>query len=215
MRTHEQIETRIEQIFLVVFRALLVISIIGNIFTQNWVNLYTAVLTLILTWLPFIIADRSHLNIPPLFHLVLLVFIFASMYLGELQEYYLIYWWWDLVLHGTSGVIFGFIGLVMVYILNNKPGISVMLSPLFVALFSFTFAIAVGVIWEIFEYTMDQLLKINMQKSGIDDTMWDLLVDALGALLAAWVGYHYLSGERRTVFSRIAKRIIAKQAGAA
>jgi hypothetical protein len=65
------------------------------------------------------------------------------------------------------------------------------MKPGFVALFSFAFAVAVGSIWEIFEFTMDSFLGLNMQKSGLVDTMWDLIVDALGALVIAVLGYFY------------------------
>ena len=56
------------------------------------------------------------------------------------------------------------------------------------------FALAIGAMWEVFEFAMDQSFGTNMQKSGLDDTMGDLIVDMGGALIGAGSGYAYLRG---------------------
>jgi len=82
------------------------------------------------------------------------------------------------------------------------------MKPAFVALFSFVFAIAIGSMWEIFEYSMDSFFDLNMQKSGLVDTMWDLIVDAVGALFIAVLGYWYMKrGSEYFVEKWIAKFI--------
>ena len=75
------------------------------------------------------------------------------------------------------------------------------LSPLFVALFAFCFALATGAVWEIYEYACDALMGLNMQKyateqgaqlvgrAALRDTMKDIIFDALAALLVAAAGY--------------------------
>ena len=77
----------------------------------------------------------------------------------------------------------------------------VSLSPIFVALFAFCFAMAFGVIWEIYEFSMDWFLQTNMQKYALEsgepligqaalmDTMKDLIVDAIGAFVVSVIGY--------------------------
>ena len=67
MKSLEQIEQRIETIFANVFRVLLVVTIVGSIFTQNWLNLAVAVLTLLLTYLPLFLADGGTLSCRPSF----------------------------------------------------------------------------------------------------------------------------------------------------
>ena len=186
-----------------IFRLLLVGAIIANIFTQNWLNLFTSILTLVLTYLPFFIAERNHFYIPAPFQIVILLFIFASLYLGELQRYYHKFWWWDIMLHTLSGVILGFIGFLLVFLLNKEKQVNVVLSPLFIAIFSFTFAVTVGVVWEIFEFTMDSIFALNMQKSGLVDTMWDLIVDSIGAFLVSLFGYFYSKNNSTSYFKNI------------
>ena len=75
--------------------------------------------------------------------------------------------------------------------------------PLFVALFSFAFAIAIGTLWEIFEFAMDQSFGLVMQKpvpgdpSGLTDTMWDMVVNAVGAAMISVAGWRYIQRRRR------------------
>ena len=94
----------------------------------------------------------------------------------------------------------GFIGFSLIDILN-KDNEKVTLSPFFVAFFAFCFAITVGVVWEFYEFTSDGLLGTNMQKyklkdgtelvgkEALQDTMEDLIVDAVGAFSASTIGY--------------------------
>ncbi|MEX1237387.1 MAG: hypothetical protein WD994_03870, partial [Pseudomonadales bacterium] len=136
--------------------------------------------------------------IPAEFELVAVAFIFASLFLGEIYGYYTRFWWWDIALHTTSGLLLGVIGFLLVHVLNETEDIGLHMKPGFVAFFAFLFAVGIGALWEIFEFCMDRLLGLNMQKemlgdpSGLTDTMWDLIVDAIGALVIAMVGYGYL-----------------------
>ncbi|MFT5142204.1 MAG: hypothetical protein ACI80V_001748 [Rhodothermales bacterium] len=74
------------------------------------------------------------------------------------------------------------------------------MSPEFVALFAFMFSVGCGALWEIFEFGMDATFEMNMQKSGLVDTMWDLIVDAIGAGAIAVMGYRYLMTAGNTSF---------------
>ena len=80
-------------------------------------------------------------------------------------------------------------------------GIPVSMSPAFAALFTLCFALALDVLWEIYEFTVDALFQTNMQKyaleggealagqAALQDTMGDLIVDFIGALAIAIAGY--------------------------
>lgn len=111
-----------------------------------------------------------------------------------------------MALHTTSGFLLGIIGFLMVHVLNETEEIGMHMKPGFVAFFAFLFAIGFGVIWEIFEFAMDSFFGMNMQKpmlndpSGLTDTMWDLIVDALGALTISILGYFYIKKSRKRSF---------------
>ena len=75
--------------------------------------------------------------------------------------------------------------------------------------------LAVGALWEVFEFAMDELVGMNMQTpflgdpSGLTDTMWDLIVDALGALTIALAGYLYMKRGMTSIIERWIQRFIA------
>ena len=148
-----------------------------------------------ITFLPIILGNRFQVKIPSEFELLAVVLVYASLFLGEVHGYYLKFWWWDLVLHTSSGFLLGILGFLLVYVLNEKKEIDLDLKPGFVALFAFVFAIAFGTYWEIFEFAMDQSFETNMQKSGLTDTMWDLIVNSIGALIISLLGWGYLRKE--------------------
>lgn len=198
--------------------ALLLIMLSGlalSIYERQWLN--TAIIggILLLTALPIVIFRRLEIFIPPEFEVLTIAFIFASIFLGETRDYYGRFWWWDLALHTTSGILLGILGFLLVYVLNETPRLDLHLRPGFVAFFSFCFAVAVGALWEVFEFAMDELAGMNMQTpflgdpSGLTDTMWDLIVDALGALTIALVGYLHMKRGMKSFIEHSIQRFIA------
>ena len=135
-----------------------------------------------------------------------ILFIYASIFLGEVKGYYTRFWWWDTLLHTTFGIALGFVGFMILYVLYK--GNKIKASPILVAFFSFCFALALGALWEVFEFIMDQTLGLTMQKSG-SDTMRDLIVDSIGALISAIAGFIYLKYGHVRVFDRILRRFKA------
>lgn len=113
------------------------------------------------------------------------------------------------MLHTTSGFVLGIIGFMFIYLLNKNYTTNVTLSPFFIALFAFCFAVMIGVIWEIYEFSLDRLLGYNMQKfrglgqDGLVDTMLDLIVDSLGALVISILGYFNIKENKQLSLSSI------------
>lgn len=159
---------------------------------QQWMNVVLTASVLTLTALPALMERRFNVTIPPEFELLAILFVFASLFLGEVRSYYLRFWWWDAVLHTGSGLLLGLTGFLLIYILNQTERIELHMKPGFVALFSFAFAMGAGAIWEICEFGIDSLFGLNMQKSGLQDTMWDLIVDSFGAGVFSITGYLYM-----------------------
>jgi hypothetical protein len=78
------------------------------------------------------------------------------------------------------------------------------MTPGFISLFAFSFAVTIGTLWEVFEFSMDQFFGLNMQKamrddsSGLTDTIWDMIVNAIGAFIISFMGWRYL--KRKQIF---------------
>lgn len=193
----------------------MLVGLAFSIYERQWLNTVVIGGILLLTALPMVILRRLEIFIPPEFELLTIAFIFAALFLGETRDYYSRFWWWDLALHTTSGMLLGILGFLLVYVLNETPRLDLHMQPGFVAFFAFCFALAVGALWEVFEFAMDELAGTNMQTpflgdpSGLTDTMWDLIVDALGALMIALAGYVYMKRGMTSFIERWIQRFIA------
>lgn len=190
--------TRIHQRVTLFIQLIMLAELAFAFWEGLWLIAAMTLAILVLTLAPVLMSRRFEVFIPAEFKLLATLFIFASLFLGEVQGYYTRFWWWDLVLHVASGFLLGIFGFLLVYILNEKKNLRFHMTPGFVAFFAFMFAVGVGALWEIFEFAMDQIVGTNMQKamlddpSGLTDTMLDLVVDTVGAAVIAVLGYGYL-----------------------
>jgi hypothetical protein len=166
-------------------------------------------LGLVVMMLPGMLEKRLKLEIPTYIFVMYFVFLFGAIFLGEVQNFYIIIPSWDLILHTFSGVILGALGFSLVSVFNNSASVRVDLSPAFLGLFAFCFALAAGVVWEIYEFALDSVLGFNMQKAYTEagealagsqallDTMTDLIVDAAGALVVSVIGVISIKKRKR------------------
>lgn len=158
--------TAAEWVFLFL-RLIVLIILIHDFISGNYENVFICVLTLILFAMPFVIQRKFKIKIPDVLEIIILLFIFSAEILGELNSFYTIFPRWDDILHTTNGFIMGAIGLSLIDLLNNSKELKIKLSPIFVAIVSFCFSMTIGVCWEFFEFGMDQIFHLDMQKDSI------------------------------------------------
>ncbi len=151
---------------------------------------------------------RQKLKIPIHIEIIAIVFIYASFYLGDGNEFYEKIFWWDMMLHFISGVIFGIIGFGILYILYQNKKLKA--GPFFMAFFSFVFAVAWGAIWEIIEYLLDVMIffETKYMQTNLENTMRDLILDSAGAALAATWGYFHIKIKNTVLFDKFIGRLI-------
>lgn len=229
----------------VTLRLLVILMMILQIFIRNYENVFLCVLTLVLLLIPSLIQINLKIELPTALEITILVFIFAAEILGEIQSYYIKFPFWDTVLHTINGFLMAAIGFALVDILNRSKKFSIQLSPVFLAIVAFCFSMTIGVIWEFFEYGMDQFFGLDMQKDtviqgfssvlldptksnipvpvqditevlvngrnlglggyldiGLIDTMNDLFVNFVGAVLFSIIGYFYVKSRGKGKFAR-------------
>ena len=177
---------------------LFVVSGAVSFWYREWVYVFISLVALVFAIYPRRI-KKGGVSFSSRMNLIILFFVYAAIFLGEMGQFYVRFWWWDTLLHSFAAVILGLLGFSIVYFLNKEAKHSA-LSPLFVAIFGFSFAVMIGVLWEIFEFSMDYFFGFNMQKSGIVDTMTDLAVDVLGAFVVSSWGYLSLKGNFKETF---------------
>ncbi|MAG38547.1 hypothetical protein CMO90_00490 [Candidatus Woesearchaeota archaeon] len=182
------------------------VVLFGAIFQGRVLLATLSSIVLAISFLPSIIERKFKIILPPEFETLFALFLYGSFILGELKDYYIKFPWWDLLLHSFSAVMIGLIGFMIVYSLYYTH--KIIFSSFFASLFSFSFALAIGAFWEIFEFSVDYFLGLSMQKASLIDTMWDLIVDAIGALLVSVSGYFYLRGGDSFLMERFVKKFI-------
>ncbi len=239
------------------FMAGLVIAImIVGFLKHEYENVFVCILTLFLFSMPLYIERTVRITMPDTLIFVILLFIFAAEILGEMNAFYIHIRWWDTMLHTLNGFLCGAVGFSMVDILNKSDSVALKMSPIFVAIFAFCFSMTIGVLWEFFEFSMDQLFLTDMQKDtvvnafgtvlldptntntavkvenisslmingqlipvngyidiGIIDTMKDLFVNFIGAIVFSTFGYFYLKDGDKWTFIRkfIPKRMTPEE----
>jgi len=181
--------------------------LVSTLVEAQWLVAFTAAVVLALTFLPALIERELEVQLPVEFTLITCVFLYAAFGLGEVGRFYHRFWWWDLLLHSVSALVMGLIGFLLVYTFHQTR--RVVLPPLYFALTAFGFAVTIGTLWELFEFGMDWGFGFTMQKSGLVDTMTDLLVNVAGAAVAAWIGYRYVRGGDSRLADRLFRRLVA------
>lgn len=227
-------------------RILVIISMIFQIFLGNISNVAMCIVALVLFTIPSIISEKFKIGIPSLLETIIYLFIYSTAILGEINNFYGIIPFWDTLLHTLNGFICAGIGFSLVDLLNQNSK-SIQLSPLYIAIVAFCFSMTIGVLWEFYEFAADNMLKFDMQKDriiqsissvelnkanenepvkikniektqiyskdgtitviengyldiGLIDTMKDMFVNFIGAVVFSIVGFLYIQNREKYKF---------------
>ena len=161
----------------VVLRLIVVTELVLSILRGEYESAFICLLVLILFILPFFIQQNFGIQLPTTLEIIILLFIFAAEILGELEGYFITYPNWDTMLHTTTGFLSAATGFALIDILNRNSRIKFHLSPIYVALAAFCFSMTVGVLWEFFEFGMDRLFHLDMQKDTVVQSITSVMLD--------------------------------------
>ena len=168
--------------FIVYFtlRALVIATMVLQLLNRNYENVFLCALTLLLLIMPSLMQITFRVELPTTLEIIILIFIFAAEILGEIREFYLIFPFWDTALHTLNGFLAAAIGFSLVDLLNRSERTVFNLSPLFTAIVAFCFSMTIGVVWEFFEFGMDQLAGFDMQKDTVIHVIRSVTLDPAG-----------------------------------
>lgn len=156
---------------------------------KDWSSLFIVIQGVFLTAVPFILEKKLKINIPESIKIGIILFIFATLMLGEIQDFYSTFWWWDVALHTVAGYGLTLIAFIILSIIYKQSDLNS--TAILTSIFAVSFALGVSVFWEIYEFAIDPFTKADMQPS-LADTMWDLIVATLGSFLAVLSGWNYI-----------------------
>ncbi|WP_297518298.1 hypothetical protein [uncultured Clostridium sp.] len=189
----------------IIFEAVLYIAILGYIIygaitgEQNYI--INGIMTAGVMALPRVIMKAFKFKASPFLNVTVQFFIFVSMFLGKLNNYYGKFSWWDLFLHAVSGIVIFLVAYMIFLLQNNCEKDNV--SPMLIITYALLFAVAMTAIWEMWEFTGDKLLGLNSQGGSLQDTMEDIVAGSTGPLIMVPVLYYYLKGKKNILFEDI------------
>lgn len=158
-------------------RILVIFLMIYNITQGRYENAFTCLLVLFLLLLPFIMEEKVKLEFSSSLEIVILLFIFCAEILGEVNAWYQRIPNFDTLMHTITGFIMGAVGFSLVNMVNNSERAGIKLNPKYLLVASFCFSMTIGVLWEFFEFGVDQIFHADMQKdtyvSEINSVMFD------------------------------------------
>ena len=160
-----------------ILRLIVIGVMVMTIIHKNYESTFVCVLVLILFMLPRFVERNFRIELPSTLEIIILVFIFASEILGELGCFFINVPNWDSILHTTTGFLCAAFGFALIDILNRNDKIKFQLSPIYVALVAFCFSMTIGVLWEFFEFSVDRLFHMDMQKDTIVHTISSVMLD--------------------------------------
>ena len=168
--------------FIVYFtlRLLVIVMLVLQLLNRNYENVFLCGLTLLLLVVPSFVQVTFKVELPTVLEIIILIFIFAAEILGEISEFYLLFPFWDTVLHTLNGFLAAAIGFSLVDLLNRSEKLAFSLSPVFTAIVAFCFSMTIGVVWEFFEFGMDQLAGLDMQKDTVIHAIRSVNLDPEG-----------------------------------
>lgn len=185
----EQIKTdKVSFAVYAILRLAVVAVIIRCIIENRWESVYVGVLSLILFFIPPFVEKNFKIQLPTVLETLAFVFIFCAEILGEIEGFYVKYAFWDTMLHTVNGFIFAAFGFCLVDILNRSPKFKFKLSPVFLAITAFCFSMTIGVLWEFFEFGMDTIFNLDMQKDTIINHFGSVNFDPTGGNTPQYIG---------------------------
>lgn len=180
-----------------IVKVLLLFSIVYTYFYGTWHVLFVNILLLMLVFLPYVVQKSYQIHIPGEFEFTILLFVLISFFLGEIR---------GLIIQIFLGATIGFVGFMIMFILysNNKIKTNYFL----VAVFSFCFAVSLGVVLELLKYSVKLFLGYEFYASNYLFSMNSLALISLGGFLASIIGYSFMKSNKKNVMNFFVKRFI-------
>ena len=167
--------------------------------------------------IPQFIKNKYHFQIPNMLDFILIAFAFSGLILGDVFNFYGRFPYWDSILHTFSGIVIAYVGFIVIEFLDKEYTIPLSVSPLFMSLIVVSVALAIGAVWEIGEYTVDDIFHTNNQQymkstratlydeedipleghEALNDTMKDLMLDLAGAIVVASIEYKKIESKQK------------------
>ena len=184
MNIRQRIGTVLSTILKVFIAVLGIWALVGH---QDVVWAFASFFALFLSLSPVLIRRNLNISLPWLLELLIVIPLALHVWGGVLGLYDAVPFY-DKMAHFISVAVIAFLALIVVYVIDVYwDGLRMDL--FMVGFFIAIFAIALGVVWEIWEYVSDMLVVgAPKAQESLDDTMMDLVYDTAAGVIVAVAG---------------------------
>jgi uncharacterized membrane protein YjdF len=181
------------------FQALIAVNGVYAFLAGQYGEMFTALFMFGLTIVPYVAADRLDIRFPWFVYFLISLALWIHI-AGYVQGWYVtLYPYYDKVAHLVSGISVALIGFLGVVFLERYWRMR--LTPLFVAGFTVIFGLALGALWEIYEFFVDIVFGGSLNgpmQNSLTDTMLDMIFVLIGSVGVALVGIAYFHNHSKS-----------------
>jgi len=175
---------------------------------NDWTGVFGCIIGIILSFVPSILHKNFNITLPWILDTLIAFALFLHIGGVVLQIYHTIPYY-DVLTHFVSSILVAFLAFVSIYILDIYwDGLK--MNKYAMAFVVIIFTMAMGVVWEFFEWTTDILFQTHEQW-GLSDTMKDLFIDTISGIFIAFIGVNSIKkGEFQKFADSLGKQINSK-----
>ena len=154
--------------------------------------------------IPFLLKKFFYLKISNQVETLYLIFVFFAHFLGSIVNFYDLIPGYDKIMHFISGMLSTFIGLLLLIKLKQYKKINVV----FTIIFMIAVTLSIATLWEFYEFISDYIFSKDAQNvitTGVSDTMWDMLMAFLGAIVISSQYWHEVKRKKESIVIKFIK----------
>ena len=189
-----------------IYMVILAVTLIYDLAAKDGKHIFRIVLAAVTAWIMYFVYKKTFLRKSRISFYLIFIFMFAAMYLGSVIEFYEIIPGYDKILHSISGVIIALIGYIL-FLSLIKGDAKGVFNPMMGVLFSIIFSIAAAAVWEIWEFSTDQLFGFTSQNNSLIDTMWDIICGTVMGLITNIPIMMYIKGKKVKIIEKIVEEM--------
>lgn len=204
---------KLYQPFTALIFTVLMLAAVNELVERDWSHFFVVIQTILLSLVPTFLYKKYGIATPRVLRVGIVAFLFGTLFLGEIGNFYDNYFWWDFALHAFAGLGLMLISMILLMIFYRETELRS--NPFMTVLLAFSFTMMMAVLWELYEFAIDQMQWADglMQPSN-EDTMTDFVAAILGAVVVGIPGYKYLQNRRHNSNMVVETIEEAKQANA-
>lgn len=189
-----------------IYMVLLAVTLVYDLMTKEGTHTFRIVLAAVTAWIMYFVYKKTFLRKSRTSFYLIFTFMFAAMYLGSVIDFYEIIPGYDKILHLISGAIIALIGYIL-FLSLIKGDAKGTFNPMMGVLFSIIFSIAAAGVWEIWEFSTDQLFGFTSQNNSLIDTMWDIICGTVMGLITNIPIMMYVKGKKVRFIEKIVEEM--------